>query len=119
MTLLEAIVALVIASGILGSTFEIYRQSVNRSATARLSVEATLEAESQLARVSSDIPLRPTRLETNDGRGRASVIAIRPVVFGDGRMKAFEVISEVVITRGGTSARARLATLKLEGPARQ
>jgi prepilin-type N-terminal cleavage/methylation domain-containing protein len=113
MTLVEVLVALVIASGVTLFAMEISRFTVNRSAASLVQLEAVLEAESLLSRVGLDIPLQVGQIQNTTSEGISWVIDIRRLDDRPALPHAYQVSSEVIIARAGISERYRLATIKL------
>jgi hypothetical protein len=114
MTVLEALVALMIALGVVTAAVEASRMAISRSTIARLQVEATLDTETLLARVGNDIPLSEEHLEGDGGNGEHWIIDIVPTSAPTDVVRAYEVHAEVRLLRAGISAQSRLATLKLQ-----
>lgn len=113
MTLLEAAIAVVMVAGITIGAVEASRSAITRDAFARLQVEATLKANTLLANAGTTLPLRAGRHEGMEERGIRWALDISSPLDAHDRVKAFEVVAEVAIARGGLSARSHLATLKL------
>jgi hypothetical protein len=118
MTVIEALVALVIAFGVVVSAIEASRQAITRSAMARLDAEADLDAEALLSRVGRDLPLQTGRLEGDDGSTVHWTVEMQAVTAPQDAPSAYAVMSEVTILRAGLSAHGRVATLKLQWPSR-
>ena len=113
MTLLEALLALVIAFGVITSALEASRTATNRSAIAHLEAEAALDAEALLSRVGTELPLNPGRLEGQDGNGEHWVVDVGPEGMGGDALRAYQIKADVRIARAGLSAHSSVATLKL------
>jgi hypothetical protein len=115
MNLLEAMISLVIAAGVIAAVLETSHLSAGRTVSARLELEATARAEALLARAGSHLPLVPGRLEGGDSREVRWILEIRRDDSVKGPPDAVEVTADVRISRGGLSARQTLVTLKLVG----
>jgi hypothetical protein len=113
MTVLEALLAVIIAFGVAASAIEASRLVIGRSAIARLEVEAALDAETLLSRVGNDLPLNPGHLEGVEGNGMRWAIDIVPAGRETDTLQAYQVTSNVAIGRASTSAHSTLATLKI------
>jgi hypothetical protein len=119
MTLLETLVSLAVASGVIVGALEASRLAASRAATAFLDVEAAARAERLHSRVGTDLPLEAGHREGSEGGGIRWSLDVKPYSEGGKGPKAFEIAAVVSITRGGLSAKQTVATLKLEpGPSR-
>jgi hypothetical protein len=116
MTLVEALISLAIAIGVVASAVEASRLAIARTAVARLDAEAALSAEAALARVGNDIPLSPGHYEGNQEEGRHWAIDVSS--FGDhgDAVQSYVVSVKVTIARAGIAAQSSIGTLRLVGP---
>jgi hypothetical protein len=112
MNVLESLLALIIAFGVVASAIEASRIATSRSAIARLQTEAALDAEALLSRVGNDLPLNPGHLEGTEGNGVHWVIDVWPASRETDALQAYQITSDVGITRAGISAHNKVATLK-------
>ena len=113
MTVLEALLAVVIAFGVVASAIEASRVAIGRSTIARLEAEAALDAEALLSRVGNDMPLNPGHLEGAEGNGVRWAIDVVPAGRETDMLQAYQVTSNVAIGRAGTLAQSNLTTLKI------
>jgi hypothetical protein len=113
MTVLEALLAVVIAFGVVASAIEASRIAANRSTIARLQAEAALEADALLSRLGQDLPLNPGHLEGDGGNGVRWAIDVASAGREADALQAFQVTSDVRISRAGMSVHQNVATLKI------
>ena len=114
MTLLETLVSLAIASGIIVGALEASRLAASRAAIASLDVEAAARAEKLHSRVGADLPLEAGHREGSEAGGITWSLDVSPYSQAAKGPRAFEITADVSITRGGLSARQKVATLKLK-----
>jgi hypothetical protein len=113
MTVLEALLAVVIAFGVVASAIEASRIAANRSTIAHLQAEAALDADALLSRVGQDLPLNPGHLDGAEGNGVRWAIDVAPAGRESDALQAYEVTSDVRISRAGMSVHQNVATLKI------
>jgi hypothetical protein len=113
MTVLEALLALVIAFSVVASAIEASRLAIGRSTIARLEAEAALDAEALLSRVGNDLPLNPGHFDGAEGKGVRWAIDVVPAGREADALQAYQVTSNVAIRRAGTTAQSNLTTLKI------
>jgi acyl CoA:acetate/3-ketoacid CoA transferase len=114
MTILEALLAVVIALGVVASAIEASQIAISRSVIARLLAESALDAEALLSRVGNDIPFDPGHIEGAEANGARWSLDIVTVSAGNEALRAYQVTSDVSITRAGRSVHSEIATLKLQ-----
>lgn len=114
MNLVETLIALTIAAGVIVAAVESSYSTARRAALAQLQSEAVIRAEALLARAGSELPLREQRLEGAEGSSVQWILDMRREGPGSGSPKAFQVMAEVMVTRDGLSVHEQLATLKLD-----
>jgi type II secretory pathway pseudopilin PulG len=112
-TILETIIAMVIAIGVVAGALEAAGMATARTALARLRVEAAAEAEGLLAKVGTEVPLAAGTREGMGEGGVAWSLAVNPYQPVAKGPQAFDVVAHVEIRRGGLVVREDLATLKL------
>src|SRR5580704_16148532 len=112
MTVLEALLALVIAFGVVASAIEASRVAIGRSMIARLEAEAALDAEALLSRVGNDLPFNSGHLEGAESNGVRWAIDVVAAGQETDALQAYQVTSDVAIVRAGISAQSNLTTLK-------
>jgi hypothetical protein len=113
MTVLEALLAVVIAFSVVASAIEASRLAANRSTIARLQAEAALDADALLSRLGQDLVLNPGHLEGAEGNGVRWAIDIAPAGGETDALQAYEITSDVRISRAGLSVHKNVATLKI------
>lgn len=114
MTLIETLVAMTVAVGVVVVGLESARQSIERTNLSALETEASLRAEALMGRVGADVPLAPGRREGSDEDiGRWS-LDIRLDEASSRRLAAYHIVASVSVTRGQRSASSTLETLKLK-----
>lgn len=114
MTLLEALIAVAIVTGVMATAIETFRLAVDRSMVAEMQVEATNLAESLLAR-SDEIDPTQTEQSVEDQRGTITWRIDRSEQ-RDRASKAtlLKVDSNVRIARAGVVVQQELSTLKFK-----
>ncbi len=114
MTFVEALIALVLATGVVVAALDASRLISARSGSAALEIEALLRAESLLGAAATD-PVRSAGvLEGQDSPDVHWMTNVQPRSYGgQGPAQAFEIASQVTITRGGARVRRSLTTLKV------
>ena len=115
MSLLETLIALMIAAGVIAAGVEAAHMSQARTLRARLDLEAVTRTESLLAQAGTEIPLRAGRLEGADGEAVLWSLDMLRDEQAKPPPEAFLVTAEVTVTRDGQSVHQRLSTLKLVG----
>lgn len=113
MTLIEALVAIAILSGVMATAIDTFRFAATRSAVSGMEVEAANLAESLLARAGEDLPLRVRQTTTIDGGTLTWSVDSEPAVAGV-KVQLFKVDSHVKIARAGMVVEQGLSTLKLK-----
>lgn len=114
MTLIETLVSMAIAVGIVGTGIEATYRSVTRSSIARAETEAAIRAEALLARIGGDLPIAVGKHDGSDGGETHWEIDVRPEGGPGGRFRAYHVVATVSVGRGGRVATISLETLKLQ-----
>jgi len=105
-SLIEVLVAFFIFALVIGSALQLVGSSLDLAARARDSGEARLIAESVLARVGGDIPLRPGRYEGQaDGGYTWQVTAEARPFQGGGAEPEIEALAVRVRVSWGTAGR--------------
>jgi hypothetical protein len=113
MTLLETMVALVIAAGVIVGALETSRMANSRTAIALLESEAAILAEGLLSKVGAHVPLEPGHHEGSEHNGVSWSLDINAYLPRAKGIRAFEITAAVSIKRGGLSVRQEVATIKL------
>ena len=113
MTIAEALVAIVIAAGVMIAAVEVTRSAASRTAAALLEMEAVTRAEALLAGAGVDFPLVPGRIEGAQDDGMTWRVDIERADAAASRPIAFQVTSTVSVARAGTAAQQTLSTLRL------
>lgn len=114
MTLLEALIAVAIVSGVMATAIETFRIAMGRSMVAELEIEATTIAESLLARAGEDLPMQAQQ-NTKDERGTlAWRLDGSQQAGGNKDAKLIRIESHVRIARGDVVVEKELSTLKLK-----
>lgn len=116
MTLLEALIALVIASGVTIAALDASRLLATRSDAATLETEALLRAEALLNAASADPAGALGNAEGRDGPSLHWATRVERKSYGRGPAQAFEITARVTIARGGVRVERSLATLKVQTP---
>jgi hypothetical protein len=112
MTLVEALIALVIASGVTIVALEASRRLATRSEAAALETEALLRAEALLGAARIDPTGSIGSTEGRDGPSLHWSTRIERRSYGRGPAQAFEITAQVTITRGDARIQRSLTTLK-------
>ena len=112
MSVLEAIIAVVIAFGIVAGAIEASRMAASRAALASLDAEVAIRAERLIASVGTERPLAAQHDEGSE-EGVGWTLEVAPYAEDAKAPLAFDIVAEVTIRRGDLSARQRIATLKL------
>jgi len=113
MTLIEALVAIAILSGVMATAIDTFRFAATRSAVSDMEVEAANLAESLLARAGEDLPLQARQSTTIDGGTLTWSINSEPAGT-TAKTQLFKVDSHVKIARAGMAVEQSLSTLKLK-----
>jgi hypothetical protein len=119
MTITEALIAIVIAAGVMIAAVEATRSGAARTGISLLEMEAVARAETLLATAGVDFPLAPGRIE---GAQDEDVIWSVDIERSDSTLSkpiAFRVTSNVTIARAGNTVQQSLSTLKLSWGVRQ
>lgn len=111
MSFIEALVALVIASGVVIATLEISRNGAGRSAMMLMEMEAALIAEGQNEAAFGN-PGAPARTEGANGTGATWVTTISPRTYGRGARPLTEISTKVTVHRAGMAIERTLSTLR-------
>ena len=116
-TLLEVLVSLVILAGALTVMFQIFSRTLDTTSDAKSRTTATSLAQSLLARVGSEMPLKEGESsgEFDDGfRWRLRMTAYDPDHFGQKSVaRPYEVSVTVSWNARGTRRNVQLSTLRL------
>jgi hypothetical protein len=112
-SVLEAIIAVVIAFGIVAGAIEASRMAASRAALASLDAEVAIRAERLIASVGTERPLAAQHDEGSEEGGVGWTLEVAPYAEDAKAPLAFDIVAEVTIRRGDLSARQRIATLKL------
>lgn len=113
MNLLEALVALMMAAGVIAAGLEASYQAQARTALARLETEAVVRAEALLARTGAEIPLQTGHFDGADGNSVRWALDIQRDESVKGPPYGFQVTADVVVTRDEGLVRQKLVTLKV------
>jgi hypothetical protein len=113
MSLLEVLVALVIAAGVVAAAVEASHLAQVRVLRAQLEFDAVAGAEALLARAGAELPLRVGRLDGVDGTGLSWRLDVAREGQTMGSPEAFQVTADVLVVRDGHEVRQRLKTLKI------
>jgi len=113
MTLIEALVAIAILSGVMATAIDTFRFAATRSLAYEIEVEATSLAESLLARAGEDLPLQASQTTTINGGTLTWSVDSQPAG-ATGKVQLFKVDSHVKLTRAGMVIEQTLSTLKLK-----
>ena len=113
MTLIEALVAIAILSGVMATAIDTFRVAVARSAVSDMEVEAADLAESLLARAGDDLPLHVRQSTTIDG-GTLAWSVDSGLAGATAKAQLLRVDSHVKIERAGMVVEQSLSTLKLK-----
>jgi type II secretory pathway component PulJ len=114
MTFIEAMVALVIAAGVIIAALDASHLISARSDASAMEIESLLRAESLLAVVGADVRLAAGTTEGEDGPDVRWATLVEQKDYGQGRAHAFAITSQVTITRAGRRIQRSLSTLKLQ-----
>jgi general secretion pathway protein I len=115
-TLLEVLVALLVFGLVFGILAQIMRTGLWQSASAEMTVIASLLARSQLARVGVELPLEPGEFEGElDGMRWRTAIQLSEPLAEETDIGTYR-IDVTVAWGGGDAQQLTLATLKLGPP---
>ena len=109
----EALLAVVIAFGVVASAIERRELQPTDRRSRTCEAEAALDADALLSRVGQDLPLNPGHLEGDGGNGVRSAIDVASAGREADALQAYEVTSDVRISRAGMSVHQNVATLKI------
>jgi hypothetical protein len=112
-SVLEAVIAVIIAFGVIAGALEASRMATSRGALAGLDAEVALRAERLIASIGAERPLAAQHSEGSEEGGVSWTLDVTPYAEGAKGTAAFDILAEVAIRRGGLSARQQIATLKL------
>ena len=113
MTLVEALVAIAILSGVMATAIDTFRFAATRSAVHQLEIEAATLAESLLARAGVDIPLKAQQDTAVDGSLLSWSVDSQQVGQA-GRVQLIKIQSRVKIVRAGIAVEQNLSTQRLK-----
>jgi hypothetical protein len=114
MTLVEALVALVIASGVTIAALDASRLLAGRSDSAALETEALLRAEALVNAARIDPTASVGSAEGQDGPNLRWATTVERKSYGRGPAQAFEITARVTITRGDARVARSLTTLQVQ-----
>jgi hypothetical protein len=112
-TILETIIAMAIAVGVIAGALEASGMATARAVWASLQVEAVVKAERLLAKAGGELPLAEGGSEGVEEGGMTWSLAVSPYQPAAKGPQAFDVVARVEIRRGGLVVRQELATMKL------
>jgi hypothetical protein len=113
MSLLETMVALTIAAGVISAALETAYLTAQRTMLANLEMEAILRAEALLAWAGTDPSNTAAHREGTDGETVRWTLDMERDDAGNRPPAAMRIVARVTITRDGASTQQELATLKL------
>lgn len=113
MTIVEAIVSVLIAAGLMLASLEISRAVIDRTQMARLELRASMKSEELLARAGAEFPLKDMQIESGSSGPVQWSLRIQSRRYGEGPLEAFEVSARVIVLENGRKGESVLGTLKL------
>lgn len=118
-TLLEILVAFVIAAAAIGVTMRVFSGGLETLRVADEYSRAVFLAQSRLAEVGTEIPVRAGELTGESGRQFQWRVSMRPSEWGGvprpGGQGLYEVLVEVRWNEGQKSRRVELSSLRVGG----
>lgn len=115
-TLLEVLVAFVIATAMLVATMQLFAQDLKAVGRAEAHSHAVLLAESRLESVGSETPLAPGATSGSDGRYRWSLYVEPFDSDGKSGTGLYRVVASVTWRNGAADSALTLETLRLASP---
>jgi type II secretory pathway pseudopilin PulG len=114
MSLIEALIALVVASGMVIAALEICHTGTSRNAIASMEMEAAVLAEERNETAYSSLATTSFPIEGRVGDDVAWSTTVMPLPTGRGPTKLLEFTTSVTIIRAGSTMRRNLSVLKLQ-----